>query len=152
MTTPRRNKQPAAPFAAVGLCVALASCTPTTSGPATETLRPPDPGYDAHRHLQAQFRDAPECQPRIEDPGFVATLMAEAASCPATWYDPTPTPCTQIELPGGGREPVAHGIVGLQAAGTPPRLIRLGRLSYDGPDHCLPTDYTPPGLIYLGQG
>jgi len=150
MATARRNKRSSVALAAAGLCIVLASCT--LSGPDAEPPRPPDPGYDAHRHLRTQYATAPECQPRILDPGFVATLMAEPASCPTSWYDPAPFPCTQIQLPDGSREPVPNGIVGLQAAGTPPRLIRLGRLAYDGPDHCLPTDYTPPGLIYLGQG
>lgn len=148
----RRNRKPPAALALLGLCVALAACVPTGTGPVSEPARPPDPGYDAQTHLRAQYTDSPECRPRISAPEFVATLMAEPATCPASWSNPEPTPCTQIERPDGSREPVPAGIVGLQAAGSPPRLIRLARLAYDGPDHCLPTDYTPPGLIYLGQG
>lgn len=84
MAPQRLNKRPAAALAAVGLGVARTACTATEPGPGPETARPPDPGYDASSHLQAQYADAPECLPRIAQPGFVATLMAEPGTCPAT--------------------------------------------------------------------
>jgi len=148
MVTRRPNSRAVAALAVAGLCGAVVSCTVAST--ATAPARPSDPVYDGHRNLAAQYSTAPECQPQIESDLFTATLLAEPALCPTSWENPEPSPCTQIEMADGTRQPVTHGIIGLIAAGNPPRMIRLGRLTYPDLRHCLPTDVTPPGLIYMG--
>ena len=145
---PRPSKPLVPTLAGLALFGALISCT--VAGTDTAPVRPADPGYDASRHLAAQYSDLSDCQPLIQDDVITATLLVEPATCPTSWDNPAPSPCLQIELTDGTRQPVPNGIIGLTAAGSPPRALRLGQLDYPDLPHCLPTDVTPPGLIYLG--
>lgn len=125
----------------------LAACVPQTTTPET---RAPDLTYDAQTYIRQSYSDRMECAPTISSAVETVTILAETASCPATWYDDTPTPCLQIEHENGLRTSLPNGLVGLRAVGTGLGRVRVATLIYPDLPDCVPTDTQLPYLIYVG--